>query len=146
MIGILLLIFSILNVGLDGAVVADVNEARFEAGRSALQVNEQYERVAQLRAAHMAAEFVPFSYDDTDLPAAELNPLPSDYFEEQLGLVASEAGVASVVSGFLRFGPIRALLLSGEATHIGVATAEGRDGLIYVVIILGRPSDPQISR
>ncbi len=146
MIGILLLLFSVLNVGLEGAVIADVNEARFETGRPALEVNEQYQRVARLRAAHMAAEFVPFSYDDTDLPAAELNPLPSDYFEEQLGLVASEAGVASVVSGFLQFGPIRALLLSGQATHIGVATAEGRDGLIYVVIIFGRPSEPQAPR
>ena len=137
-IGLLLFLFSLLNMSQDPQILSQVDYYREEQGLSPLIVSEEFTRVAQIRATGIAVGVYKFQHLYGGDSIYDLNKIPVSRLAETLSRARH---ISYVVPNLMSSPPHRAVLTSPKVTHVGIATVEAENSLKVVVIIIGTPLD-----
>src|SRR6059058_2184767 len=132
-IAVLILPFAALaDSGSESQFVADTNSARSSHGLRHYAVSGDLNSVARRWAAHMAAR-----HQLAHNPSFTSEVCCWTHIGENVGVGPS---VSAIQRAFMASSPHRANILSSSCTQVGIGTARGSDGRLYVDELFRRPT------
>src|SRR3954451_1444321 len=132
-IAVLILPFAaVADSGSDSQFVADTNSARSSHGLRHYAVSGDLNSVARRWAAHMAAH-----HQLAHNPSFTSQVCCWSHVGENVG---GGSSVSSIQRAFMASSPHRSNILSSSYTQVGIGTARGSDGRLYVDELFRRPT------
>src|SRR5438309_11760956 len=118
--------------GTEGQFVSDTNSARASHGLARYSVAGDMVSVARRWAAHMAAH-----HELAHNPSFTSQVCCWSHVGENVGVGPS---VSAIQRAFMASSPHRANILNSDYTQVGIGTARGTDGKLYVDELFRRPT------
>src|SRR5437764_6364372 len=118
--------------GTESQFIADTNSARASNGLAHYAVSGDLTSVARCWAAHMAAR-----HELAHNPSFTSEVCCWSHIGENVGVGGS---VSAIQRAFMASSPHRANILSSSYTQVGIGTARGSDGRLYVDELFRRPT------